>query len=71
MLTFLCHRFIYEGIKLSDEEAEVVGPGAKKKKKHAEREKSELNPKEIKDHFRQVGSLGKGALSQVLQALNS
>jgi hypothetical protein len=47
-------RFIYEGIKLTDEDLDLTGPGARKKRKNAEREKSELNPQEIKDHFRQV-----------------
>lgn len=32
----------------------MTGPAAKKKRKHAEREKSELNPQEIKDHLRTV-----------------
>ena len=44
-------------MKLSDDQAEMIGPGSKKKRKQAEREKSELNPEEIQNHFRQVRPL--------------
>ena len=48
------NRFIYEGIKLKGDDASLIGPGAKRQRKNAQREKSELNPMEIRDHFRQV-----------------
>ena len=52
-------RFIYEGIRLSDtgdEEVELSLMGVKKKSRGVEREKSEMNPAELRDHFRSLYS---------------
>ena len=50
-------RFIYEGIRLSDtgeEEVELSLMGIKKKSRGVEREKSEMTPSELRDHFRSL-----------------
>ena len=52
-------RFIYEGIRMSDtgeEEVELSLMGVKKKSRGVEREKSEMNPAELRDHFRSLYS---------------
>jgi len=51
-ITFYKSRFIYEGLKMDEEDEDLTGLGARKRSKVGEREKSELNPQELKDHFR-------------------
>ena len=52
-------RFIYEGIRMTDtgdEEVEMSLTGIKKKSRGTEREKSEMTPAELRDHFRALYS---------------
>ena len=52
-------RFIYEGIRMTDtgdEEVEMSLMGIKKKSRGMEREKSEMTPAELRDHFRSLYS---------------
>ena len=52
-------RFIYEGIRMTetgDEEVEMSLSGIKKKSRGTEREKSEMTPAELRDHFRALYS---------------
>lgn len=49
-------RFIYEGFKLNTEDDDSQGPrvDSKKKRKLGDREKTELNPEELKQHLREL-----------------
>ena len=59
-ISFYKSRFIYEGIKMTDtgedDGFEESLSGYKKKVKGGEKEKTELNPSELRDHFRHLFS---------------
>lgn len=65
-------RFIYEGIKMSDtgdEDLELSLMGIKKKTRGQEREKSELNPSELRDHFRTLWSFDHALLQHLFPVM--
>ena len=67
-------RFIYEGIRLSDtgdEEVELSLMGVKKKSRGVEREKSEMNPAELRDHFRSLFSVDHELLRHLFPVMKS
>jgi DNA-directed RNA polymerase I subunit RPA1 len=59
-IVFYKSRFIYDGFKINTDDkndsAVNIGQNARRQRKLGEREKTELNPEELKQHFRELWS---------------
>ncbi len=72
-VVFYRSRFIYEGFKLNedDENTPNIGQAARRKRKMGDREKTELNPKEIQQHFRELWALDSDILANLFPMLRN